>query len=194
MAHYYPSSAESRYRTVTLEDIHCVSDGGLPYLHQTQELIEALEPIQMVRRELGRYAHEVAVLTGGRAGKLYDNGDGSYSADLILSHQLDPGELHRLEYETYLECEEPPPPYFRRAVGAIAIERLGIRVAFDGLRLPRQISWAEWEGDADHSSIALGSEEPVRLQPLNEEPMPAMEVYRRLNNVQNRTVGFHWRW
>jgi hypothetical protein len=105
-----------------------------------------------------------------------------YAVDILLAETLAEGETATLEYQTKFCYQDPPDPEFRR-VAVVSLENLDIRVQFHSDKLPRQVSWAVWDG----LNGRIVEREPATLD-------SQFAVHRYLRFAQQTVAGFRWEW
>jgi hypothetical protein len=185
-----------QHQTVEVRDVHYLGEDGLPEVHDTRQRIRALDtletPMTHMPYRFDANTAQVVVTRGGIAGQLYQAAEGIYAVDIALAEPLEPGEETELEYATFFNYHEAPPPEFRRRIGAKAMEHLDISVVFNELWAPAHVWQSEWQDHTPDSPITL--EEPASPTPLTGELEAGTGVHVRYDNVADRTVGFRWEW
>ena len=172
------------HRTHSVHDHHYLGADGLPYRHETLQVIEAtVDGLDRYAYAFDTDALTVEVLLGGElTGPLYHVRAGIYAVDILLDRPLALGERHTLKYQTTFRYAAPPPPEFRRAM-TVRVEDADLKVTFHRARRPRAVWWAQWDGltgqIAEHEAV-----------PLDEYQTAA----RYLSDVENVVVGFTWQW
>lgn len=179
-----PRGVPSRdFETIRLDDIHILGSDGIPLYHRTRHFIRAINTIQCYPYTFDTDTATVEVLRGGHASPLYEVGDGLFAVDIELHEPLFPGQAARLEYITHFGYKVAPDPIFRRAARKLLTD-LTIEVRFHPARLPRRITWAAWINYYENDPVA---EEEVALDKDG-------SVVRRVERLENQTVGFRWEW
>ena len=182
------------HRTVEAREHHHIGEGGLPVAHTSQLVVEALARMIKYPYRFDTNTARVEATTGGTAGEVYEVGDGIHAVDITLDEPLEPGERATIAYDTEFSYRTPPPPEFRRTVGATGMEHLVMQVTFQPEKLPHRISWAQWNGYGPDAQIVPGTEELVELSPMNAEPDAPLDVWRELSNVPSGVYGYRWEW
>jgi hypothetical protein len=173
-----------RHRTHSVHDHHYLGADGLPYKHETLQVIEAAVA------GLDRYAYAfdtdaltVEVLLGGRlTGPLYHAKAGIYAVDILLDRALGLGERHTLKYQTTFRYRTRPEPEFRRAM-SVRVEDADLKVTFHRMRRPKAVWWAQW----DSLTGEIVDKEEVELDDYQ-------TASRYLSGVENVIAGFTWLW
>lgn len=140
------------------------------------------EPISQYTYRFDTNTANVDVLRGGRAGPIYDAGDGLYAVDISFNRLLEPGQTASLEYFTTFHYVEPPPLEFRR-VAIRRIDSLELRVQFNPERLPSCLQWATW-------ARLDGAARPEDELELDSD----YAAHRYVGGLQAGIVGFVWAW
>lgn len=174
-----PISHATRY----VQDHHYLGLGGLPYRHETFQVIEAMAS------GVDRYVYAfdtdhltVEVLTGGKLSAPYVTLNRIHAIDIVFDRALGLGETHPLKYETTFRYESQPLPEFRRFSTA-RIEYAEVKVTFHPAWLPKRI----WEADWDTLDGSPRSSRPGNLDKY-------YTVTRYLRDVRNSGFGFIWEW
>lgn len=172
-----------RHITHFVNDHHYLGLKGLPYRHETSQVIEATAD------GLDRYAYAfdtdcltVEVLTGGTLGPPYSVSNGIHAVDILFDHPLVLGQRHALKYETTFRYESQPPSEFRRVV-TVRVEYAEINITLHQAKLPKRVWEADWKDIAS---------EPVRGAAVT--PDDYRTVRRFIRDVENTGFGFVWEW
>lgn len=169
--------------TVQLDEHHVVGADGLPVRHRTRQVIQALEPMAHYSCRVDTSAVSVDVARGGVAGPTYATDQpGLFGIDIHFPRMLQPQETRVLEYTTWFEYRDPPPPEFRRGVRR-TVGSVAIQVDFHPDRLPQRVWWAAWER-LDAPPVAR---ELVHLDETH-------SVHRFTDEVRDEVIGFLWQW
>ncbi len=179
-----------QHQTLSVFDHHYLGEDGLPHAHNTYQRIRALEPMTHFPYKFDTSAVHVEVGVGGEAGPLYVIREGIHAVDIRLDKPLRPGDETEVEYSTFFNYQEAPPPEFRRAIGSRVMEKLDIHVVFNGCHLPTRVWQSEWDGYAPDSSVT--QEEAAYLTPF--EGGGEVETYLSRENVSSTVIGFRWEW
>jgi hypothetical protein len=172
-----------RHRTRFVLDHHYLGVSGLPYRHETFQVIEA------TAEGLDRYAYAfdtdaltVEVLTGGTLGQPYTVPNGVHAVDILFGRPVALGRWHVFQHETTFRYISQPSPEFRRAV-TVNVEYANIKVTFHSRKLPKRVWEATWEDVAS---------EPVKGDAVT------LDDYRTagrcLQVVENTVFGLVWEW
>jgi hypothetical protein len=176
-----PSSA---YRTRALDEYHQLGPDGLPAVHETLQVIEAVTELDRYTFQFDTASASVEVLRGGRRGPTYPNPEqpGIHAVDILLPAPLLPGATHILAYRTVFHYDRPPPPEFRRMFRK-QVRTVAMEVRFHPSRLPVRVWWATWaaldETPAERVPVALSQDG---------------RAHRVIEDAQESIVGFLWDW
>jgi hypothetical protein len=172
-----------RHRTHSVHDHHYLDAHGVPYRHETLQVIEATVD------GLDRYAYAfdtdtltVEVLTGGTLGQPYSVPNGVHAVDILFGQPLALGQRHTIKYETTFRYQTPQEPHFKRMV-TVHVEYADVTITFHRAKLPKEVWEAEWK--TLDSEPAIGN--AVLLDTYQ-------TVSRQLKEVENIGYGFAWRW
>ncbi len=183
------------HRVIEAREHHHIGGDGSPEEHQSFLIIEALVPMAALPYRFDtNEVRQVQVVEGGAAGEVYEVGGDISAVDITLDEPLEPGQRATVAYNTEFGYRVPPPPEFRRAVGAAGMEGLIMQVTFPPEKLPENIWWAQWDGYGPDARIVPGTEEPVELTPMSGKPGAVWDVWRQLDDVSSGVYGFRWEW
>jgi hypothetical protein len=178
-----PAPRPMPYRNVAIHELHTLGADGLPAFHRTVQVIEAgAEPVSQYTYRFDTNTVDVQVLRGGRAGPIYDSGDGIFAVDIKFSRTVAPGQTASLEYLTTFCYREPPPCEFRRA-SVRQIDSLEVGIQFHPGRLPRHLHWTTW-ATLDGPPIP---QEEMELDPEH-------SAHRFVQQAAASILGFTWEW
>jgi hypothetical protein len=180
------ASSETDYRTMSLHEWHVVGRTSCRRCTGQCTCCARCErawpptPTASTRRTPRR---RCAPSGGARAGAPRVDGEGLTVVDLEFVHPLEFGETASLEYETAFTWKTVP-PQVRRATRK-RLERLDMRVQFSPERRPAELQWAVWDGYGP--AAKLRAAEVVELD-------HECAAHRFVDEIQQGTVGFTWRW
>jgi hypothetical protein len=173
------------YRTLSLHDHHYLGPDGFPARHRTLHVIEALaDGLDRVPCRADTNALSIEVGQGCEAvdGPVRAIANGVFAVDMLLARELAAGETTTIEYETSFHYAAAPDPEFRRMV-VFNLENLDIRVQFHPDKLPREVTWAVWDGIdgpiMERESVTLDGQ---------------FAAQRFVRYAERTLVGFHWNW
>ncbi|MPV51367.1 MULTISPECIES: hypothetical protein [unclassified Pseudactinotalea] len=172
------------YRVRTLDEFHQLGPDGLPNVHQTYVVIEALARLERYTFQFDTDHASVEVLRGGTRGASYPNPDRPeiWAVDIEFADALTPGETAALEYRTFFHYPGAPEPVFRRII-LDAIPAVTMEVRFNEARLPARVWWSTWESIDSHA--------------IDESVTPVDRggtAHRFLENTPPGIFGFRWAW
>lgn len=171
------------HTTHFVHDHHYLGPKGLPYRHETSQVIEATAD------KLDRYVYAfdtsfltVEVLSGGTLGAPYSAPGGIHAVDIMFDHPLQLAQRYAFKYETTFRYEVQPPLEFRRVV-SVRVDYAEVKITFHPAKLPARIWEADWEGVTS---------EPVTGHTVT--PDDYRTVRRFIRDVENTGFGFVWKW
>lgn len=174
-----------QHETILLHEYHYIDERGLPYEHETVQVIRALvDGLAVYPFYVDTDRISVISRRGGRTAEVQRATEGLWVVPFHLSRPLRRGQTASLGYRSRLNYDQPPPPEVRRAAYG-RVSSLEIYLQFSQVRLPKHVWWTEWEHWEPDSPI--WTEERVEL---DEE----QSVHRVLTYIERAVVGFRWEW
>jgi hypothetical protein len=172
-----------RHITHSVHDHHYLGANGIPWSHQTLQVIEAtVDGLDRYTYASDTHALTVEVFIGGKLGQPYDLPHGIHAVDIFFDHPLALGQRHTVKYETTFRYRTMPPPEFRR-VATVRVEDVDSKVTFHPARLPKRVWQATWPDMAS---------EPVLERALTLDDYHTVSVV--LKDIENLGFGFVWEW
>jgi hypothetical protein len=172
-----------RHITHSVHDHHYLGANGIPWSHQTLQVIEAtVDGLDRYTYASDTDALTVEVFIGGKLGQPYNLPHGIHALDILFDHPLALGQRHTVKYETTFRYRTMPPPEFRR-VATVRVEDVDSKVTFHPARLPKRVWQATWPDMAS---------EPVLERALTLDDYHTVSVV--LKDIENLGFGFVWEW
>ncbi len=185
----FDAMPEARHRTMDLREYHYLGPDGLPAVHRTDQIVEAMvDGLDRIPYTADTAMLTVDVQNGGIPSPLYQirasDGNIYYALDILLDRPLLRGDTAVLNYTTTFSYAEPPPPEVRRGFRR-KVDSYMLWVRFHPDMVPTAVWWAEWDGVTGGK---LTRREPVELG-------PDFETHRFLQGgAAQAVVGFCWEW
>lgn len=179
-----PMRWPQRHRTLALFERYHIDGAGTLVARTINHVIMALED------GVGNYpfiykgdALAVEILHGGALGELHDEGDGTYSHNILLTRTLSAGSTTSLDYRVVYPSGGSLCSEVRRAVRGRSAN-IDIAVQFERDRVPRATYWTVW------SDATAG--------PPIEEATMGLDEWHRLHRfvrfAEHTALGFRWIW
>lgn len=179
-------------------DTHFLGRNYIPFRHVTAQTIQALKPIDKIAYKVLDKGTGVRGLMGCTASKVEEIEQGVYASMLTLKRPLRPRQITQIEFTTSFNygaeaADQPPPEFRRRIVGAHAWRQWQVAVYFPTQDPPKHVLWAEWEGPQLGSPIVPGSEQELKLEPMNVCSGEFLVASHVMNNVPlGKVLGMVW--
>jgi hypothetical protein len=180
---------EARHRTIDLREYHYLGPDGLPAMHRTDQIVEAMvDGLDRIPYLADTGWLTVDVQNGGIPSPLYQiraaDGNVYHALDILLDRTLLRGDTAVLNYTTTFSYAEPPETLVRRGFRR-KVDSFLLWVRFHPEMVPTSLWWAEWDGVTGGQ---ITRREPVALS-------PEFEAHRFLQGgAAQAVVGFCWEW
>jgi len=179
----------ARHRTIDLREYHFLGPDGLPAVHRTDQIVEAVvDGLDRIPYLADTGMLTVDVQNGGLPSPLYQvrasDGNVYHALDILLDRTLLRGDTAVLNYTTTFSYAEPPETLVRRGFRR-KVDSFLLLVRFHPEMVPTTVWWAEWDGV---TGGRITRREKVELS-------PEFEAHRFLQGgAAQAVVGFCWDW